>query len=175
MPFSARRHGGRAALGHDRDVHVVAEALAWWSLCFGLWLLTLSSVTTEDVALALAAGLLSALCAVVGRKLTGGRWAVRWRWSRWFATLPVTVLSDTVGVLSAAYRLHRPQGSTGTITLPRPEAPAVTEGRAALSSLALSAAPASYVFDRDPEERVLHLRRAGTFGPSWARPDPSGD
>lgn len=154
-----------------RHVRLIGETVSWWALCFGLWLLTLSTVTSDDVALALAAGLLSAACAAGARRLTGGRWTMRWRWARWLATLPVAVTADTVGVLAGVYRLHRTRGCTDTITLPSRESNSLTEGRAALASLMLSASPASYVFDRDPEQRALHLHRAGNFAPSWARPD----
>jgi len=156
-------------------VRLIAEVLGWWAVCFGLWLLTLSTVTSDDVALALAAGVLSAACAAGARRLTGDRWAVHWRWTRWLVTLPVSVIADTVGVLAGAYRLRRPSGTTDAVRLPWRERPAVSAGRAAFSSLALSTSPGSYVFDCDPDERILHMHRAGTFAPSWARPDPARD
>jgi multisubunit Na+/H+ antiporter MnhE subunit len=156
-------------------MRLIGEMVAWWALCFGLWLLTLSTVTTDDVALALAAGLLSAACAIGGRHLTRSQWAMRWRWTRWLAALPVAVAADTVGVLARAYRRNRVPGSTDTIMLPSRESMPLAEGRGALASLVLSASPASYVFDRDPDHRVLHVHRVGTFAPAWARPDPAKD
>jgi hypothetical protein len=154
-------------------VRAVVEAVTWTLLCVGVWWLTLSSITWQDTALAGAAGVVSAACAVGGRRLTDDRWRMHVRWLRWLAVLPVSVVADTAAVLAGVYRLRRSCDAKRTYRLPDREAAPTSSGRAALGALAMSASPASYVFDTDSEFRVLHVHTAGTIAPAWAQVNPT--
>jgi len=154
-------------------VRVALEAAGWAVACFVVWLVTLSAITWQDAALAAGAAALSAGCAVGGRVLFEGHWHPRLTWLRWAAVLPLSVVVDTVAVLAGAYGLRRLHDDRQEQRLPAGEDDATSAARAALGALALSAAPASYVFDTDSESRALHVHSAGSLTPAWARVNPT--
>lgn len=125
------------------------EALAWASLLVGVWVTTLSGVTTSDMVTAAGCSLLcGALVTVVRRRSSWGPWRPPARTVAGAAWLPVAVLADTFRVLGlvvphARARLHRRVHRHGPpeladVTVPAPPAAAI---------LVVSAAPGSYVVD----------------------------
>lgn len=87
-----------------RILTVACELAAWWAATLGLWLLTLSSVNSPDLIVAVPSTLVCAVLAVAVRRALGASW----RWpdgtGRWAARLPLAVLLDAVGVLSLPFR-----------------------------------------------------------------------
>lgn len=156
-----------------RYLRVGTELVVWAGLCFGVWLLTLSSVTSQDVLLALPAAVLAAICAVGGRRVAGGRWRLRPAWARWYLGLPVAILFDTVKVLALVYSARRNYGRTETIDLPDDEEHDVAAGRCAVGAMAMSASPGTYVVDADPDRRRMTVHTVGSPAPKWAEADPS--
>lgn len=129
------------------------EVLAWFALLFGLWLLTLSSVSVAE---SVVAAICAAVCAVIAR---AGRRAsrVRWRpdpaWLRWFALVPAAVCADTVRVFAVAARMlvGRPVSEQWTeVNLPVERSAARSDARRAAAVLALSTPPGSFVADAAP-------------------------
>lgn len=156
-----------------RYLRVGTEFAVWAGLCFGVWLLTLSSVTSQDVLLAALAAVLAALCAVGGRKIAGGRWRFRISWARWYLGLPVAIVLDTAKVLFLVYSARRQYGRTATIDLPDDEEHDLAAGRCAVGAMALSASPGAYVADADPAEHKMTVHTVGSPAPAWAKTDPS--
>ncbi|HET6877615.1 MAG TPA: hypothetical protein VFH38_08815 [Jatrophihabitans sp.] len=152
---------------------VGTELVVWAGLCFGIWLLTLSSVTSEDILLAALAAALAAVCAVAGRKVAGGRWRGRLAWTRWYLGLPVAILLDTVKVLALVYSARRHYGRMQTLDLPEGEDHDLAAGRCAIGALGMSASPATYVVDADPDEHKMIVHTVGSPAPEWAKTDPS--
>lgn len=157
-----------------RYLRVGTELVVWAGLCFGIWFLTLSSVTSEDVLLAALAAVLAAICAVGGRRFAGGRWRLRMAWVRWYVGLPVSILLDTIKVLSLVYSARRNYGRTERLGLPTDEEHDVAAGRCAIGAMAVSSAPGTYVVDADPDEHRMTVHAVGRPAPKWAEADPSG-
>lgn len=135
-----------------------AELLCWWAATVGVWLLTLSSVTLPDLLVAAACGLPCAVAARAGRKAVGGAWRPRPGWIRWWAVLPLSVLSDTVRVFALAARPRRGPGAKGRVTtvqLPRDGQEAVAAARLALTTLVVSSTPGTFVIADDPQAHRL--------------------
>lgn len=156
-----------------RYLRVGTELVVWAGLCFGAWLLTLSSVTSQDVLLAALAAVLSGVCAVGGRRVAGGRWRPRLGWIRWYLGLPVAIVLDTARVLALVYSARGRFGEMSTVPLPGDEPDDVAAARCALGSLAMSASPAAYVVDADPDEHEMTVHTLGSSAPRWAQTDPS--
>lgn len=133
---------------------VRVEVLAWWPLLFGLWLLTLSSMSVAESVTAAIAALLCAVIARAGRRASRVRWRPRPAWVRWFALVPAAVCADTVRVFGVAARMvfGRPAPQRWRrIELPAERSIARADARRAAAVLALSAAPGSFVVDASPD------------------------
>jgi len=111
------------------------EALVWWIVLTGIWLLTLTSFSVQELSAALVAGLLCALVATTARESYRASWRPRARWLSWIALLPHTVVADTVRVLGP--RLRTPAE--------RRRIPVDDDG--AVATMVVSAAPGTVVLD----------------------------
>jgi multisubunit Na+/H+ antiporter MnhE subunit len=137
---------------------VLVEVLAWCPLLFGLWLLTLASVSIAE---SIAAGISAVLCAVIaraGRRASRVRWHPDPGWLRWFALLPIAICVDTVRVFAIAVRMAfgRPAPQRwDRIELPADRSTARADARRAAAVLALSTAPGSFVVDAPPDGPLL--------------------
>ncbi|KRV50905.1 hypothetical protein AQ490_13225 [Wenjunlia vitaminophila] len=133
----------------------VLEVTWWWGTCVGVWLVTLSSVTPAELAVATVCGLPCAVAARVVRKAVRGRWRPRLRWCSWAVALPASVVVDTVRVFQQAARRswhrRRPEaeGTWRRTPLPEDVEGATAAARRALATLAISATPGTYVVDGD--------------------------
>jgi multisubunit Na+/H+ antiporter MnhE subunit len=147
------------------------EVVWWWGAAVGVWLITLSSVTTPDLVVAVGCGLPCGVAAWAGRRALGNRWRPRLRWLLWFFPLIVSIIADEVRVLRlAALRPVRtqPVGQWHGIQLPSGEPPAVGSARRALASFTVSATPGTFVADSDPEEDRLVIH---SLVDGWPRLD----
>ncbi len=128
----------------------------WWAVLVGVWLLTLSTVSPPELAVAGAAALPCAVAATVGRHVVDGRWRVRLRWLRWLVLLPVAVVADTCRVL--VLPLRGPAGGQGRgqlRTIPLPDTPPGDATRRALATIVVSITPGTFVVDADPDADQL--------------------
>lgn len=143
------------------------------SLLVGVWVTTLSSIATSDMAAAAGSALLCALAAVATRRAVEGVWRPSMRWAGWLLRLPAAVLLDTFRVLGVAARHfgHRSRsvGRVERIELPHDADPSRARARAALGTMTLSAAPGSFVFEVDEDQGVLVLHTLVRTVPSTSR------
>ena len=144
--------GGRRALAAGLEVGW------WWGAAVGIWLLTLSSVTTPDLIAAAGCGLPCGLAARAGRRAMQARWQPRLGWVRWLAPLAVQIAADAARMLAVAARGlagDRSPGELRELPLPAGEPAAVGSARRAVGALALSLTPGTFVLDSNPEENML--------------------
>ncbi|HEY5985630.1 MAG TPA: Na+/H+ antiporter subunit E [Streptosporangiaceae bacterium] len=142
------------------------ELVWWWGAAVGVWLITLSSVTTPDLVAATACGLPCALAARAGRRALRNRWRPRPRWALWLAPLAASVIVDEARVLRLALRRPghaRPVGEWRGVQLPAGQPDTVASAHRALASVTISATPGTFVVDGDPEEDrlVIHSLARG--------------
>lgn len=136
-----------------------AEAAGWWIVLWGVWTLTLSSVTFQESVIAAAATLPAAAAAVATRRVERVAWRPAWSWAKWAMVWPVAVVADTGRVLVAAVR-RRP-GEFTEIDLPD-ETGRRRTARRAFAALTLSATPGTVVVDVPPEPRfTVHVLTRG--------------
>lgn len=143
-------------------VAAVAEVIAWWAATVGLWLLTLSFVTGQDLLLAVLGALPCALAAVLVRRRLHGWWSPPWRSLLWVGRLPFSVASDTVAVLRFPWLklMGRRKQEGRFVGLPvqaGSDVPACS-ARAVATAL-LSMTPCSFVVDEDCDTGELLVHR----------------
>lgn len=161
-----------------RWAFAAAEVITWWALLVGVWVTTLSGVTTSDMVAATAGGLLAALAARWTRRAAGGRWRMRPGWLGWLAVLPVAVVADAARLAGVAARHlviragDEPGEGVGRLSrvpLPAGEDGPTGAGRRAAATLAVSATPGTFVVDVDEDAGELVVHRLVDGRPSVDR------
>jgi hypothetical protein len=142
--------------------HVV-ESTWWAAVSCGIWLTTLSGVTSPELCFAVGAGIPCGILACAGRRALGGSWRFRPRWLLWPVPVATTLVAETAALFGAAVRGPRP-GRLTTIDLPA-EPVELASGREAAATLALCSTPGSIVAHNDPEKHRLTVHRLVTAGP----------
>jgi multisubunit Na+/H+ antiporter MnhE subunit len=146
------------------------ELLFWWAAATGIWLLTLSSMSLPEVAVATASGLPCAVAAIASRRAVGGSWPARPAWLRWLGPLPVAVVADSARVLgrAAGVLVGRRVGSgrLRTVHLDRDGDDVRWAGRQAAATVVVSATPGTVVVDVEDDTGVMRLHALGAGAPS---------
>lgn len=153
-------HGPRAA---------VFELAAWWGLMVGIWVLTLSSVSVAELAIAAACALPCAVAVWGSRRAAGGRWWPRLRWIAWPAPVAAAVWADTGRVMVVAVKallgMEQPTGELRRVQLPA-EGGARASARHAIGGIVLSSTPGTFVMDEDTDTSTLVVHSIVSGPPS---------
>lgn len=154
-PGGRRRFGGLPG-------GLIVESVAWWGLCLGVWVVTLSAVSVQELLVATPLALLSGILAAIARRATGNRWRVRPRWLAAGVLLPVAIAADAVRVLAAG--ATRPPGRF--VELPVSDGAgdgALARGRRAAATILITVTPGTVVLDIDPGtgKAILHALGEG--------------
>ncbi len=155
------RRRGRAAPRLKTVSSVVIVAAG----CLGIWLLTLSSVSGEELLVGTLSSLATGCVAVAVKRASKAQWSVRAISVRPLLRVPLAVLGDAVQVLvrplpgvgrSAKVVAHdlRQRGDSAEATT-----------RRVVAALAVTSAPGSVVLDLDAESGRLTLHSLQTAGP----------
>lgn len=145
-----------------QPIGLIVEAVVWWGLCLGVWLVSLSAVSGQELVVATPLGLISGVLAVIARRAAGNRWRLRPEWFLPLLLVPVAILADAVRVLAAA--VTRPSGRFVDVAISHgagDRAPA--QGRRALATMLITVSPGTIVVDIDPEtaQAMVHTLNAG--------------
>ncbi|MEV4317055.1 hypothetical protein [Actinocrispum sp. NPDC049592] len=111
------------------------ETLLWWVALVGLWVSTLSTITTQELVAAAVAGVPCALVAMFARRAYGGEWRLSRAWS-----LPVAIVRDCAKLFSRETGIHR---------IP------VEPHEKAVKTMVVSASPGTVVLD-DEDDLTVH-------------------
>ncbi len=147
----------------------LAEGLFWEAAGTGLWLLTLSSVSTSELVTALLCALPCAVLAIAARRAVESSWAPRPRWIRWLLPLPAAVLADGARVLGlAALSLAGrpvPAGELRTVGLIRDRDDRAWRAHRAVAVTLVSPAPGTVALDVAPRSGELLVHALGSGRP----------
>ena len=155
--------------GPPKVVAVVVETVLWSAALLGVWLLSLSAVSGEDLWVGSACAVVCGMVAVGVRRAIKGRWSVPTALSftaRRMLPLPLAIVFDTAGVLAASVRRTRRRGRLTTVELSARGGGARATTRRAIATVLISASPGSIVVDADPKTGVLIVHSFGQTGPS---------
>lgn len=137
---------------------IAVEVLVWWCVAVGVWMLSLSAFSGQDLLVAVSCGLPCGVMAVVARRAVRGSWKPPRAAVRALAVLPWAIVVDTVRVL----RLPWIPSMRSTVGEFRESTPVTgirtaTAGRQAFAAVLISSAPGTYVVDMDGQHgSVLH-------------------
>ncbi|HWF14879.1 MAG TPA: Na+/H+ antiporter subunit E [Acidimicrobiales bacterium] len=125
--------------------------------CLGIWLLTLSSVSGEELFVGSVCALASGAAGVGAKRAAKARWSVRAAPLRLFLRVPAAVVGDAVQVLlRPVLPLRRPAKVVTLDLRQRGDSAAATSLRL-VSALAVTSAPGSLVLDLDAASGRLTL------------------
>jgi multisubunit Na+/H+ antiporter MnhE subunit len=148
-------------------VRVAAEVLVWWCVSVGVWMVSLSAYSTQDLVAAVAGGLACAVMAVLTRRAVRADARPPAAMLRWLAVLPWSIVLDAVRVLLLPWR-PRARTAAGTFRRLPLQAPGNSPGavgRRATASLLLSSTPGAYVVDVDPGSGTALVHAVGPASP----------
>lgn len=111
------------------------ESIVWWAVLVGVWLCTLSTVTTQELVLAAVAAVPCALVATALRAAYQGRWKPTRAWS-----LPMRIVRECASLFSRASLRKIP----------------VDTARKAVKTVVVSASPGTVVLDDKDDELLVH-------------------
>ncbi|HEX4175986.1 MAG TPA: Na+/H+ antiporter subunit E [Acidimicrobiales bacterium] len=125
--------------------------------CLGIWLLSLSAVSNEELFVGSLCALLTGIAAVAAKRTTKVHWSVRAIPVRPLLRVPVAIVGDAVQVLLRPMpRVGRPAKVVTHDLEQRGDSAAATTRRVA-TALAVTSAPGSLVLDLDAESGRLTL------------------
>jgi multisubunit Na+/H+ antiporter MnhE subunit len=149
----------------------VSEAAVWSALLLGVWIVTLSSVSTPELAVAAACAVLAAIAAVGARIASGASWSPSPRWITWLVTLPVAIVADAGRIFGMALaqlargRRRQPGDIRDVAIGDRGESPRAA-ARRALATLLVASTPSSVVVDARPDDPNLVVHQLVDGKPS---------
>lgn len=144
----------------------LAEVVVFAGLLLGVWLITLSAVSSEELWVAVPASFLAAAAGVWAGIAMEQSWQIRARFLKPLAILPIAVVSDAAQVLwggvrpassPPSFERIRVEGGQGSSPLAR--------GRRALAIFFVSATPGTVVLDLDPSNGEALVHSLGGRGP----------
>jgi multisubunit Na+/H+ antiporter MnhE subunit len=140
----------------------IFEVLFWWGACLGVWLVSLSAVSGQELLVAVLVSFPCGVVALVGRLAASNRWDFDPGWFRGAVVLPFAIVNDAVQVL---VRVLHERGGGGDfvkirITEGAGDSPRA-EGRRAVATFLATMTPASIVADVDTEtgDALVHVIR----------------
>lgn len=152
------------------------EAVLWWVLLLLLQVVSISSVTPRELAVAAVFSAVGAAGAVGLRRAGGLAYRPRPGWARWLLAVPREAVSDVARL--AILARQEASGRQGEYTrfdrveLPDDGSAAGRAARRGMATLVLSLTPATYVADvdvRDGDADVLLVHRVGPGGDQLER------
>jgi hypothetical protein len=142
----------------------LGEIVVWWLLTGAVWLATVSSITSAELAVAAACTLPCAVAARAARRANRGRWRFRVGWLRWapmvLREVPLQACQAWAYALRAlpAIRVRRRRGVISAVALPT-EPAATAAARRAAAVLAFATTPGTVVLDSDPDDATVLMHR----------------
>ncbi|MHB2022705.1 MAG: hypothetical protein ACYCO3_05160 [Mycobacteriales bacterium] len=144
------------------------EAGLWWGIAFGIWLLSLSALSGQEITVAALVSLPCGVIAVAARLVTQHSWGLRSAWLRPALWLPLAIVTDSAQVFASVFRRNCGEFRRVSVSEAVGHGPG-PQGRRAFATFFVSVTPGSYVADIDPEtgEALVHVLSKG--GPSMVK------
>lgn len=148
-------------------VRWVVSVLIWTLVAWGIWLVSLSAVSTQDL---LVGGVCALACGAVAesvRRAVEGRWRPTADLLAVALVVPVAIVADAGSVLTAPLR-RRTRGRLGRVPIGATGDGGRARARRALATAVTSLSPGTVVVDADPESGSLVIHSLAAAGPGLA-------
>lgn len=138
----------------------VVEVLFWWGACLGVWLVSLSAISGQELLVSVIVSLPCGVLALTGRLAASNRWGLRLSWLKGAAVVPLAIINDAFQVLFQVFRSPKHHGEFVRIPISggAGDGP-LADGRRAVATMLTTLTPSSVVADIDPEtgEALVHV------------------
>lgn len=146
------------------------EVMAWTLAAWGVWLVSLTAISAEDLGVGGGCAVLCGLTAAAVRRLVQGHGRPTWWTARPAVLLPVVIAAEAVMVLAAPWRpSHRRSRSGGgrlqRLAITTGDTP-VARARRSFAVVVVSASPGSVVLEADPDTGDFVVHTFGSAGPT---------
>lgn len=131
----------------------IVSVVFWSALCLGIWVLSLSSVSDEELAVGAASSLACGVAAVAFHRAIGLRWSIRGVPWPALPTLLASIISDTAQVLVRPLA-RTARGRVNVVDVGARGNGAAATTRRAVATLLMSASPGTVVLDADDRGRM---------------------
>lgn len=138
----------------------VVEVAFWWGACLGVWLISLSAISGQELLVSVIVSLPCGVIALVGRMAAANRWGFRPSWLRGGLVVPFAIVNDAFQVLFQVFRSPRREGEFVRIPVNGGAGEGPTaDGRRAVATMLTTLTPSSIVADVDPDtgEALVHV------------------
>lgn len=138
----------------------VIEVVFWWAVCLGIWLVSLSAVSGQELLVSVLVSLPCGVLAMLARVASSNSWGFRPAWIRSAAVVPFAIVSDAFQVLFQVLRSPTRTGEFVKIPIDGGAGEGRrAEGRRAVATLLTTITPSSVVADVDPDtgEALVHV------------------
>ena len=140
----------------------MVEVVFWWAACLGVWLVSLSAVSGQELLVSVLVSLPCGVVALAGRLVAANRWGFEAAWFRSAAVLPLAIVNDAVQVIVHVLRSPRTGGEYVKVAVDGAAGDtARAEGRRTVATFLTTMTPSSIVTDIDPRtgEALVHVIR----------------
>jgi multisubunit Na+/H+ antiporter MnhE subunit len=148
-------------------VSVAVELVVWCLVTTGVWMVSLSAYSGQDLVVALACGAACAVVAVLARRAARLDARPPAAMLRWLLALPWSIVLDTGRVLVLPWRprIRTSAGEFRRVPIGPPGNTPRAVGRRAIAAVIMSATPGAYVVDVDPGEGTALVHAVGPASP----------
>lgn len=142
-----------------------AETVVWALLTWGIWLLTLTAVDTEDLFVGGLTSLGCGLAAAAARRVYAGDWRPKPADFLPALVVPAAIVTDTVAVLLSPWRHATPPVDIVKVDIGAAGPTSSAKARRAIAVFVVTVTPATVVLDSDPDSGRLTVHRLRARGP----------
>lgn len=138
----------------------VVEVIFWWGACLGVWLISLSAISGQELLVSVIVSLPCGVVALVGRLAASNRWGLRPSWLKGLAVVPFAIVNDAFQVIFQVFRSPGREGEFIRIPVNGGAGDGPTaDGRRAVATMLTTLTPSSIVADIDPDsgEALVHV------------------
>lgn len=148
-------------------MRLAAELVVWCAVTTGIWFVSLSAYSGQDLVVALGCGAACAVVAVLARRAARLDARPPAALLRWLLLLPWSVALDTARVLALPWRrgARVSAGEFRRMPLGPPGDTPRAVGRRAMAAVLMSSTPGAYVVDIDPEDGTALVHAVGPASP----------
>lgn len=143
---------------------LLASVLAWGGACLGIWLLSLTSVSHEELAVGGACALICGMVVTAVMRALRVRWSVRSVPLRPLLRVPLAIVCDAAQVLLRPF-LRARAGDVTSRELGATGGSAAAATQRVVAIIAVTSTPGSLVLDVEPKSGRLVLHTLHCAGP----------
>lgn len=146
---------------------LAVELLIWCGVTTGIWMVSLSAYSGQDLVVALGCAVACGVVAALARRAARLEVRAPAAMLRWLLALPWSIVLDTGRVLTLPWRprARAHAGEFRRVSIGPPGNSPRALGRRTMAAVLMSSTPGAYVVDIDPDEGTALVHALGPASP----------